>query len=294
MGGQRGDDGCMTKESLHIVVAYDGSDEAQLALAWSADTARLDGSTLRVVVVDPGPDPKHGSGRARDDDEYPVQIWVESATLLLDQAAVPGSVVDVLRGSTVQQLLIATDGARLCAVGSRGHSKVGGIWLGSVSQHLARHATCPVAVVRAAQDPQARQILVGVDGSGHSDAALRFACERASLTGESVLAVYGYRHWSRQDGGLGGSPTDRDTAVVEDADRMLAESVSAVKADYPDLALRTVARVGGAGTALEQLSAEASLVVVGSRGRGAFEGLLLGSVSQEALHRAACPVVVVR
>ena len=281
----------MTKKSLHIVVAYDGSDEAQLALAWSADTARLDGSTLRVVVV--GPDPKHGSGQARDDDEHPVQIWAESATRLLDQAAVPGSVVDVLRGSTAQQLLTATDDARLCAIGSRGHSKVGGIWLGSVSQHLARHATCPVAVVRAAQDPQARQILVGVDGSGHSDAALRFACERASLTGESVLAVYGYRHWSRQDGGLGGSPTAHDTAVVEDADRMLAESVSAVKADYPDLALRTVAWAGGAGTALEQLSAEASLVVVGSRGRGAFEGLLLGSVSQEALHRAACPVVVV-
>ena len=281
----------MTNESRQIVVAYDRSDEAQLALAWSADTARLDGSTLRVVVV--GPDPKHGSGRARDGDEHPAQTWVESATLLLDQAAVPGSVVDLLRGSTVQQLLTATDGARLCAVGSRGHSKVGGIWLGSVSQHLARHATCPVAVVRAAQNPQARQILVGVDGSGHSDAALRFACERASLTGDSVLAVYGYRHWSRQDGGLGGSPTDRDTAVVEEADRMLAESVSAVKADYPDLALRTVARVGGAGTALEQLSAEASLVVVGSRGRGAFEGMLLGSVSQEALHRAACPVVVV-
>src|SRR6476469_9461766 len=117
MGGQRGDDGCMTKESLHIVVAYDGSDEAQLALAWSADTARLDESTLRVVVV--GPDPQHGSGRARDDDEHPVRLWAESATQLLDQAAVPGSVVDVQRGSTVQQLLTATDGARLCAVGSR-------------------------------------------------------------------------------------------------------------------------------------------------------------------------------
>ena len=278
----------MTQGSLHIVVAYDASDEAQLALAWSVETARLDGSTLRVVVV--GPD--HGSGRARDDDEQRVQTWVESATALLDQAAVPGSVADLVRGSTVQQLLAATDGARLCAVGSRGHSKVGGIWLGSVSQHLARHATCPVAVVRPARDRQARKILVGVDGSGHSEAALRFACERAGLTGESVLAVHGYQHRSRQDGGLGGSPTDHDTAVVEDADRMLAESVSAVKADYPDVALRTVARAGGAGTALEQLSTEASLVVVGSRGRGAFEGMLLGSVSQEALHRAACPVVV--
>jgi nucleotide-binding universal stress UspA family protein len=281
----------MTQGSLHIVVAYDGSDEAQLALAWSAETARLDGSTLRVVVV--GPDPKHGSGRGRDGDEHPAQTWVESATLLLDQAAVPGSVVDLLRGSTVQQLLTAAEGARLCAVGSRGHSKVGGIWMGSVSQHLARHATCPVAVVRAAKDPHARQILVGVDGSGHSNAALRFACERATLTGESVLAVYGYQHRSRQDGGLGGTPTDRDTAAVEDADRMLAESVSGLTEDYPDVALRTVARVGGAGTALEELSTEASLVVVGSRGRGAFEGMLLGSVSQEALHRAACPVVVV-
>ena len=281
----------MTDESLHIVVAYDGSDEAQLALAWSAETARLDGSTLRVVVV--GPDAKVGSGRAGGGDEHPAQTWVESATRLVDQAAVPGSVVDLMRGSTVQQLLTASDGARLCAVGSRGHSKVGGIWLGSVSQHLARHATCPVAVVRPVQNPQAQQILVGVDGSGHSEAALQFACERASLTGDSVLAVYGYRHWSRQDGGLGGSPTDRDTAVVESADRMLAESVSALKADYPEVALRTVARLGGAGAALEQLSTEASLVVVGSRGRGAFEGMLLGSVSQEALHRAACPVVVV-
>ncbi len=281
----------MTTGSLHIVVAYDGSDEAQLALAWSAETARLDGSTLRVVVV--GPDPKHGSGRGWEDDERRVETWVESATLLLDQAAIPGAVVDRLHGPTVQQLLTATDGARLCAVGSRGHGRVEGVWLGSVSQHLARHATCPVAVVRPPHDPDARQILVGVDGSGHSDTALRFACERASLSGESVLAVYGYQHRSRQDGGLGGSPTDRDAAAVEDADRMLAESVSEVKGDYPDLALRTVARVGGAGKALAELSTEASLVVVGSRGRGAFEGMLLGSVSQEALHRAACPVVVV-
>ena len=60
----------MTTESLPIVVAYDGSDEAQLALAWSAETARLDGSSLRVVVV--GPEPNHGSGRARDGDEHPM------------------------------------------------------------------------------------------------------------------------------------------------------------------------------------------------------------------------------
>ena len=75
---------------------------------------------------------------------------------------------------------------------------------------------------------------------------------------------------------------------------LLAESVAGVRAAHPDVVLVQEAVPVSPGQALVDASANASLVVVGSHGRGYFEGLLLGSVSHDVLHRAHCPVVVVR
>jgi nucleotide-binding universal stress UspA family protein len=90
-------------------------------------------------------------------------------------------------------------------------------------------------------------------------------------------------------------PLVYDRAEVEaEESRLLSEALSGWHAKYPDVVVHPDLRHGGTRKSLIGASAAAQLVVVGSRGRGGFAGLLLGSVSQAVLHHAACPVAVVR
>jgi nucleotide-binding universal stress UspA family protein len=133
------------------------------------------------------------------------------------------------------------------------------------------------------------RIVVGVDGSPYSEEALRWAIGQARLTGQPVDAVISWR-----------VPVDYGVttlAVLDwraDATSTLEDTVA--RAVDPADADRVSQRVemGHAAKVLLDAAADAALLVVGSRGRGGFTGMLLGSVSQHVIARAACPVVVVR
>jgi nucleotide-binding universal stress UspA family protein len=167
-------------------------------------------------------------------------------------------------------------------------------WLGSISHHLAGHAPCDVAVVRAPHDPDSRRILVGVDGSASSARALDRACVLAAATGGHVLAVHAYRDHLISTAGLAVLAEDVDTSAADAAQRTAEELVADATRAHPDVPLRATAVVGRPAQVLARLSGNAALVVVGTRGRTAFAELLLGSVAQETLYRAECPVLVVR
>lgn len=282
----------MSSNKNHIVVAYDGSPDADLALLWSIRTAELTHQDLRVVVValSTGKQPP----QLREYEEQRAHSAAAAARDAVKTAKGVEADVIVERGWTVQALLRASEGAALLVAGSRGHNSFETHWLGSVSQHLAGHADCPVAVIRRTHNPRARKILVGVDGSSASEGALRYAADRASLTGESVVAVHAYQFPMFSGTGLAVLPIDMDTELVDGAERLAAELVAGIADDYPDVRLRSTAVVGRAARVLARLSDDASLVVVGSRGRTPWQEMLLGSVSQEVLYRAECPVVVVR
>jgi len=181
----------------------------------------------------------------------------------------------------------------MLVVGSHGHGRVTEALLGSVSQHVARHASCPVVVVREPTRSEAARIVVGIDGSGGSAAALEFACRRAELTGEAVVAVHAWKIGQVLVDGRGLLP-DTIGPMLDDHELLLSESVAGVRADHPDVTLLEEAIAVAPGQALVDASKTASLVVTGSRGRGAFAGMLLGSVSHEVLGRAHCPVVIIR
>ena len=142
-------------------------------------------------------------------------------------------------------------------------------------------------------DPQSGsgRIVVGVDGSSHSEAALRWALGQARLTGQPVDAVIS---WRIPAVGVDGVGVLMALDWEGDATRMVEKSVANV-VDSPD-ADRVSQRVveGHPAQVLVDAAADAALLVVGSRGRGGFTGMLLGSVSQHVIARAACPVVVVR
>lgn len=282
----------MNSNDAPIVVGYDGSTDADLALSWALDTAAADGSPLVAVVA--ARSLVHLSASVRELEEQAVHSTAAAARDRLKLAREVASELLVERGNPLRILLRASGEARLVVVGSRGHGALEAHVVGSVSHHLARHARCSVAVVRPADDTGARRILVGIDGSPSSVRALKFAAIRASSTGESVLAVHAYRYPALSGTPIGLLASDINTERADAAERLAAEIVAGLSIDFPDLALRSTAVVGRPAEVLARLSEESSLVVVGARGRSPVQELLLGSVSQQVLDSARCPVVVVR
>jgi nucleotide-binding universal stress UspA family protein len=139
-----------------------------------------------------------------------------------------------------------------------------------------------------------KPIVVGVDGSQHSLDALRWAVAEAELRDAKVVAVHAFAapQSATAYGGLYMTELDFE-ALREAARRLLVKTVEETVPDAPVEILQIVAEGPPAGV-LVAAAKDASLLVVGSRGRGGFKGLLLGSVSQQVAQHAPCPVVVVR
>lgn len=134
-------------------------------------------------------------------------------------------------------------------------------------------------------------IVVGVDGSEESKAALRWAVAEARLRDASVRAVYA---WSLPHvaGGVGPLIEPDIEMLQRDGERLLDAAIAEVDAEGVDVERASVE--GSPASALVEAAEGADLLVVGSRGHGGFVGLLLGSVSQQVAHHAPCPVVIVR
>lgn len=147
-------------------------------------------------------------------------------------------------------------------------------------------------------------IVVGIDGSDTSRAALRFALEEACLRGASVRAVCAWEvplDQAMPGPVLGGLPLEYGIPIDElrelarrQAVIVLDEALAAVDEDAVGIEVRREPIEGSAARVLVEAAADAELLVVGSRGRGGFAGLLLGSVGQACAHHARCPVAVIR
>ena len=137
-----------------------------------------------------------------------------------------------------------------------------------------------------------RRIVVGVDGSAASLAALRWAVRQAELTGAPLEIV---STWEWRVGYLGlGIPVPPDYDPADEARRQLDKAVSAVLTPRDAIEVRQSVIEGHPAPVLEALSTTADLVVVGSHGHGEFAGMLLGSVSEHCATHCHCPVVVIR
>ncbi|MFI7680090.1 universal stress protein [Actinophytocola sp. NPDC049390] len=288
--------------SEHAVVAgVDGSESAGRAVRWAAHEAARRGVPLRLVHVchlAPVRHPKH----VPPPPEYRNAVldqgrhWLIEAVDVARQAE-PGLTVttDMRDGNAADLLIRESQTARLVVLGSRGLGGFGAMLLGSVSVAVAAHGHCPVAVVRMADDqPETGPVLVGVDGSERSDAAVAFAFETAVARGVPVVALHTW--WDVDvSGAWAAVPDTIDWEYLrKQAEQALTDAMRPWRATFPDVEVREVVERERLARALLRHGAEASLIVVGSRGRGAVIGLGLGSVSQTLLHHATCPVVVAR
>ena len=134
------------------------------------------------------------------------------------------------------------------------------------------------------------RIVVGVDGSPSSKAALRWAVRQARLTGARVEAVAAWQLPTYYGWDL--LPDSADVEGI--AGSMLEEAIAGVATLAPGVRIQPMVRQGNAAQVLLDEANGAELLVVGSRGHGGFTEALLGSVGQHCVHHATCPVVVIR
>jgi nucleotide-binding universal stress UspA family protein len=194
-------------------------------------------------------------------------------------------------GAPIEVLGSEARRAQLLVLGDRGLGGVAGLVLGSVAVALAAHGACPVVIVRGEPRNQEGPVVVGVDGSSVSEAALAFAFDAAAARGVELVVVHA---WSPTAIDRAWEPVMDWNAVAVEEDAVLAERLAGWGQKYPQVTVRRTVVRDGAARALVDASRDAQLMVVGSRGRGNVTGLLLGSVSHAVLHAAHCPVAIVR
>ena len=276
-----------------VVVGVDGSASAYRAVEWAAGEAHRRGVGLRLVRAFSWTTADHPTGwvaRYRDEmlDVSRRQV-ARAVRVAADTRPDVEAESQVEIGAPIEVLSSEARRAQLLVLGDRGLGEVAGLVLGSVAVSLAARGACPVVVVRGERAGADGPVVVGVDGSPVSEAALAFAFDAAAARGVDLVAVHAW------------SPTAIDeelaSLVAWDASAesaVLAERLAGWGQKYPQVAVRRTVVRDGAVRALVTASAGAQLVVVGSRGRGNAAGLLLGSVSHGVLHGAHCPVAVVR
>lgn len=282
-----------------IIVGLDGSAGADAALTWAAEAAHRRGVRLRLVHAT---ELTASAGRTADR-ALPVETVGDMSWSVLTMALVDLEDADLAvethlgSGYPTTVLLQQAQGAQMVVLGSRGHGAFVSLLLGSTSLQVAMHAPCPVVVVRPGAAPDASearsvgQIVVGVDGSELSDAAVRFAFEEADSRGVGLTGVHA---WLTPPVDLDATGAEPWQAAEQEERALLSARLARWSDKYPDVAVRQHVVRADPVSALVAESAGALLTVVGSRGAGGFTGLLLGSVSHAVLHHAGSPVAVVR
>lgn len=279
-----------------IVVGFDDSPDSRLALQWGLVEAAASHRPMRVVHSQPSLPHTAGSDSGVFHAEQTLRLLASARAMAshFPQVQVTTEHVEGLGLSPARALMSEARHAHLVVVGCRGHRPPAGLLLGSISEHLAAHAPCPVVTVRPARLQESGRVVVGVDGSSASERALGFAFEHAANRAVGVTAVHVWRDHSLADRAGIPLPMRRDLA----ADVMLHQTLldAALEAwcrKYPDVPVVAETIPGQPARVLCAASEHASLIVVGSRDRWAPAGLGPTSVSKTVLHRAYCPVAVV-
>ncbi|MBC7441865.1 MAG: universal stress protein [Ramlibacter sp.] len=275
-----------------VVVGMSGRPSDREALRWALDYARPRRLAVELVhVVDENwANIAEGyTHRAREQAERSLAREIADAA---PRALGPNLHATVLEGSATGALTDWAEGAELLVIGSHALGRFRDYLFSTRSAQIAAHAPGSVVIVPERADRNGSGVVVGVDGSEVSLAAVRFAAEQADRLGQRLTAVY---CWSAP------APWTEEGAMIDwpmepdDADRLvLAEAVAGLAELYPDLELDLRLDLGLPVDALVTAATDARLLVVGSHTRQGFARFWLGSVSHVIVLTMPCPVAVIR
>ena len=283
-----------------ILVCVDGSAASDAAVVWGVGEAIMRRLPITLMHVIPpvivgwpvGPLYADMPEWQKDNAQHAIDHARKTLRASVGESEPPETRTEIVYSSVVPALIDASKDAWMIVAGSQGLGALGRLLLGSVTTGLAHHAHCPVAVIHsnesAAPDSNA-PVLLGIDGSPASEGATALAFDEASRRGVELQALH---VWS--DVGvfpvLGMDWRDRESEGQE----ILAERLAGWQERYPDVRVERLLFCDKPSHWLLKQSEHAQLVVVGSRGRGGFPGMLLGSVSSAVIQAAKVPVIVVR
>ncbi|GAA3748117.1 universal stress protein [Salinactinospora qingdaonensis] len=284
----------MGEAGAPILAAVDETEGSLHALDWAADEALLRRRRLRIVYALNWPMrstvplgiPEFSI------DEFASRVVEHARRRVHERAPELEVEADFKVGDALPILLTESATAELAVVGSRGLNRLGAVMLGSTGRELAATGHCPVVVVpNRAPKPSTGRIVVGVDGSAAARAAAAWAFTAAAQHDAAVHAVIAPGSFS---GGHLGSPESfpYGSDSAEEARRLMSESLAGQRERYPQVVVEESVSAGHPARALVDAAENADLLAVGTRGRGGFTGMLLGSVSQSVLAHSPVPVAV--
>ncbi|KKC03844.1 universal stress protein [Mycobacterium nebraskense] len=283
-----------------VLVCVDGSAVSDAAVAWGTREAIMRDLPITLMHAVPPvvvgwpvgqlyadmPEWQHDSA------QHVIDQARKTLSTSLGESRPPEIHTETVYSAIVPALIEASKNAWVVVAGSQGLGAVGRLLLGSVTTGLVHYAHCPVAVIHSdegATPDSSAPVVLGIDGSPASEAATALAFDEASRRGVGLVALH---VWS--DVGvfpiLGMDWHDRE----KEAQEVLAERLAGWQERYPDVHVERKLFCDKPSEWLLKESEHAQLVVVGSRGRGGFPGMLLGSVSSAVAQSARVPVLVVR
>ncbi|MBB5857424.1 universal stress protein [Amycolatopsis umgeniensis] len=292
-----------------VVAGFDGSPEARRAVRWAVVEAKTRGRGLvlayctRDRLPPPGSDPVAApiAEVVPEPAVEPARRQLESMAEALQRTDPDLEVRTVERGGTPDEVLLSVADETDAAMIVLGESHTGVFTravAGSTEAEVTQHAGRPVVVVRGEESPLDGPVILGADGTDQSAQAAGFAFDFAARHGRAVHAVHAARLsiWGPTSEPLLGGPVMDPVQPIpqEIADQLVEQQLRPWRERYPDVPVEIVHGVGPTAQALTVQSSDAALLVLGRSDHGSLRRLLLGSVSDDALHHAHCPVAVVR
>lgn len=285
-----------------IVLGLGATQRSSLALQWAAETAALHRRPLRIVhgisVLDLSSSVDSGDvitpaiiATVREQASTTLREAARLAREIAPQIPIDTEVSDE---SPARVLIEHSETAHMVVLGAA--ARAGTIaHLGSTLLAVTSHGHGSTVVVRADSSgliPHQGPVVVGIDGSPTSEAAIAVAFAEASARGTDLVALHSWSDWDT--GVFAGEPAlplgleELETAETA----ILAERLAGWQEKYPDVSITRKVYLAGPAEQMMLWSKTAQLVVVGNRGRGGFAGLLLGSTSNFLVQHAHCPVLV--
>jgi nucleotide-binding universal stress UspA family protein len=284
----------MTYENA-VLVAIDEEDPDQMLLGWAAAQAEVRGSPLVVCHMcewqagqqPPRPMCEDGGRDLRVGPERVVDAAIDVVRDAYPDLPVTGAIGT---GSPVRGLLKAAEETAMVVVGARGIGGFLALLMGSVSGQVGEHAACPVGIVRPAA-PGATDVVVGIDGSPQAARALELGLAEARRMDGTLIAVHAYR-LPPVAAAYAPNPGFNSLSHRELAEKTLDAALGDVEARNPDVKIERRVEHGPAARVLLDAADGAAALVVGARGLGGVTGLIAGSVSQQVMRHAHCPVLI--